>query len=68
MEVGEQDVMGLEQLNLGCLGLLYLHDHVGLGEHGLRVGNRLRTLRHVVTIGDRRAFPRPSLHEDLVPC
>ncbi len=41
MQVGEQDLAGLQPLPLDLLRLLDLHDQAGGGEHGARVGQDL---------------------------
>jgi hypothetical protein len=66
VQVGEEDVPGLEPRHLLGLGLLDLDDHVGRGEHRVGVREDLRALGPVVRVLDRRAKPGARLHDHLV--
>jgi hypothetical protein len=67
MQVGEQQVVGAEQLHLPRLWLLDAQDQLSLLEHRLRVGQDARALCHVLVVRDRAPDPRLGLDEHLVP-
>jgi hypothetical protein len=66
VQVGEQDLVLAEHFPLDLLRLLHLHDHVVLGEDGLRIGDDLRPGLLVVGVGEARAETRAGLDRDGV--
>jgi hypothetical protein len=66
VQVGEQQMAGLEKRHLRGLGLLDLDDHVGAAEHRGGVRQDLGALGGVLLVQDGRAHPCPRLHHHLV--
>ena len=66
MQIGVEDLALAQHLALGCLRLLHLHDHVGLGEDFLRGLDDRGAGLLVVFIGGADAAAGIRLDQDLV--
>ena len=66
MEVGEQDLVRLQAAVLDGLGLLDLHDQLGLGKHRFRIGNDAGAGLLVNGIVSKDAGAGAGLDDDLV--
>jgi hypothetical protein len=66
VQIGEQDLALLDQAELPGLGLLHLHDHLGIGEHRRGITGNLAAGLGIVRIGEVRAHAGPGLDEDRV--
>src|SRR3954464_2006149 len=67
MKIGEHD-LALSQLGpLAFNRLFYLHDHLGLGPHGVRTRRDLRTGRSVRVVAEARTESGALLDQHRVP-
>ncbi len=66
MQVREEDMMGLQPLDLLRLRLLDLHDHVRLCEHSFSRGKDACAGANVSVVTGVYSAPRTRLHDHLV--